>query len=61
MFEDVLCYRMTKRNNYTVRLMIDETRVTLLAEPYVPLGLPIGATVHECLDCVCMRLYYGDQ
>jgi hypothetical protein len=38
-------------------LMIDETRVTLLAEPYVPLGLPVGATVH----CVCMCYYYGDQ
>ena len=43
---------MNKQN--TVRLMIDETRVTLLAEPYVPLGLPIDATAHECLDCVCM-------
>ena len=36
---------MNKQN--TVRLMIDETRVTLLAEPYVPLGLPIDATAHE--------------
>ena len=35
--------------------MNDESRVTVLAEPYVPLGLPIGATVQcTCISKLCL-------